>query len=283
MRDAEFTLSDGRVLSYADFGAASGAPVLYFHGAPTSRLDLAPSDDVFAEMGVRILAVDRPAYGGSTPKPGRVRADWTADALQFIDGMGLERCAVVGYSAGGPYALEVAATHPDRVTGVGVLAGSTDMGWSGAWTDYPSEHEPDLLTLDDAAAVEARCVEIFRVDGSGFTELMPELAPADAAVLADETMAVGMFTTMAEGLRQGIVGYAEDAYAEGKPWSFDPAAINAPVYLVHGERDSMVPVAHSRHTAAVVPTAELLAFPDHGHISVVLEAPALIDRLAALR
>ena len=82
-------------------------------------------------------AVDRPGYGGSTPNPGRLRADWTADALQFIDGMGIERCAVVGYSAGGPYALELAATHPDRVTGVGVLAGSTDMGWPGAWEQLP--------------------------------------------------------------------------------------------------------------------------------------------------
>ena len=46
---------------------------------------------------------------------------------------------------------------------------------------------------------------------------------------------------------------------------------------------AMVPVAHSRHTAAIIPTAELLAIPDHGHISVMLEAPGLVDRLAALR
>ena len=209
-----------------------------------------------------------------------MRADFTADALQFIDGMGVERCAVVGYSAGGPYTLELAATHPDRVTGVGVLAGSTDMGWPGAWEHYPTEHETELLRLDDPEAVHAQCVEIFRADGSGFTEHLPELAPADEAVFTDPTMAVGLFTTMAEGLRQGIVGYAQDTYAEGKPWSFDTAAIDGPVYLLHGERDSIVPVAHSRHTAAVVPTAELLAFPDHGHISVVLEAPGVVDRLA---
>jgi len=42
---------------------------------------------------------------------------------------------------------------------------------------------------------------------------------------------------------------------QGTPWSFDPAAITAPTRVLHGEADNVVPIAHGRHTADLVPGA----------------------------
>lgn len=59
-RNASMTLSDGRVLAYTDLGMSAGPVVMYFHGAPGSRLDLTIFTDTFAARGVRVISTDRP-------------------------------------------------------------------------------------------------------------------------------------------------------------------------------------------------------------------------------
>jgi pimeloyl-ACP methyl ester carboxylesterase len=73
MFDTTMTLPDGRVLGFAELGSSSGPLVIYFHGAPSSRLDLTAYDEAFAAAGVRVVCPDRPGYGTSSPQPGRVR------------------------------------------------------------------------------------------------------------------------------------------------------------------------------------------------------------------
>ena len=76
------------------------------------------------------------------------------------------------------------------------------------------------------------------------------------------------------------MGYAEDVVAEAPPWSFDPAAIAVPTLVHHGDEDTVVPLAHGRHTAAVIPAARLAAWPHDGHVSVLGRLPALVALLA---
>jgi pimeloyl-ACP methyl ester carboxylesterase len=91
-------------------------------------------------------------------------------------------------------------------------------------------------------------------------------------------------TTVSEAFRQGVGGYAQDLVVQGRPWSFDPGAIGAPVWVLHGDADTDAPIAHARHTSDLIPGARLLILPDHGHISIVTEIPQLtLDLVAALR
>jgi pimeloyl-ACP methyl ester carboxylesterase len=84
------TLGDGRTLALDDVGDPAGVPVVYLHGTPDSRLARHPDDGVAAAMGVRLLAVDRPGYGGSSPGPGGTwspdwPAAWAADVAVALD------------------------------------------------------------------------------------------------------------------------------------------------------------------------------------------------------
>jgi pimeloyl-ACP methyl ester carboxylesterase len=110
--DATITLADGRTLAYCEWGNPTGSPVLLVHGAPGSRL-LCPDDDATAKAEVRLLTVDRPGYGGSDAHP-------HPSLLSWADRLGLERFAVVGFSAGGGYALACAARMPERISAVGL-------------------------------------------------------------------------------------------------------------------------------------------------------------------
>jgi pimeloyl-ACP methyl ester carboxylesterase len=281
MRDASATLPDGRTLAYTDLGASTGRTIMYFHGAPSTRLDLAVFAEALVALDVRVVAADRPGYGGSSPQAGRRREMWPADVAALADQLDIERFAVLGLSSGGPYALACAALLPDRVAAAGTVGGETDFGWPGAWDDYP-ENEGTLMRIADEAHGIAWCEERYGTDGSGFMEGdMGGLAPADYAALGDEAFAAALTATMREAFRQGVAGYAQDVVLQGRPWSFDPGAIVAPVWVHHGEADTLTPIAHARHTAELIPGARLVTWPAEGHISLIKKIPDLTRELVA--
>ena len=274
MIDTTMTLPDGRSLAYTDCGAPDGPLVVYFHGAPTSRLDLIGLEESFSALGVRVVSPDRPGYGRSSPQPGRGFNDWPGDVAALADHLGVERFAVMGLSSGGPYVVACAALLPDRIAGAGVVAGVTDMGWPGAWEGY-EVREATLMRLGDEAAAVRWCEEHFGPDGSKFLETTGELAPADMALLEDEAISTGFITTIGEAFHQGVGAFAQDITVQGRPWPFDPSVITAPTRVLHGEADTLVPIAHGHHTAEVIPGASLVIFPDHGHLSIFTEIPQL--------
>jgi pimeloyl-ACP methyl ester carboxylesterase len=282
--DASIALPDGRLLAYTDLGRSSSPVVMYFHGAPTSRLDLTVFEDAFTASDVRVVSPDRPGYGGSSPLAGRRREDWPVDVASLADHLGVERFAVMGLSSGGPYAVACSALLPERVASAGVVGGVTDFGWDGAWDGY-LEDEGALMWIGDEAKAVAWCEARYGADGSGFLEGgLGELPPADQAALDDEALATVLFTTVGEAFRQGVGGYAQDIVLQGEPWAFDTGAIVAPVWVLHGEADTLVPVAHARHTAEMIPGATLSTWPDHGHISIFSEIRQLAaDLVASLR
>lgn len=243
-----------------------------------------PFRDAFGALDVRVVSTDRPGFGGTTPQPGRAVVDWPTQVAALADHLGVERFAVLGASAGAPYAVACAALLRDRVVSAGVVCGVTDFGWPGAWEGYPPD-EVELMRSGTEAVATAWCEERFGADGSRFTEAgFGALVPADEALLADPHLAGGLATTISEAFRQGVSGYAQDVLLQGRAWPFDPAAIVAPVWVLHGEADTFVPVAHAHHTADVVPGARLVTRPGHGHISILAEIPRLAaDLVAPLR
>jgi pimeloyl-ACP methyl ester carboxylesterase len=280
MRDLTITLPGGRIVAVADYGEADAPAIVYCHGAPTSRLDLVGVEPALVEAGVRAVGIDRPGYGQSAADPGRSIASWTSDAIAVVDELGIERFASLGLSSGGPYAVALAALHPDRVAAGATVGGVTDMAWPDAWNDYlPIEVE--LMQHDDRDVAMARCIEMIGADGSGMMEHVGELPAPDAALFEDEVIAGALMASMIESFAHGIAGYVDDLVAQGAPWPFDPAGIAVPFFVHHGELDTLVPRAHSEHTAELIPGAELRIWPGHGHLSPVMDIEAMVGSLRA--
>ncbi|KAF2724477.1 hypothetical protein K431DRAFT_281911 [Polychaeton citri CBS 116435] len=96
---------------------------MYFHGHPSSRIEAAPADDVARKHNIRLIALDRPGFGLSTPSHGAQLLDWPNDVHHFAGGVGMDRFAVFGLSGGGPFALAWAYALPrEMLTGVGLFA-----------------------------------------------------------------------------------------------------------------------------------------------------------------
>jgi pimeloyl-ACP methyl ester carboxylesterase len=274
IRDDIVMLADGRTLAYSTIGASDGPVVCYQHGAPGGRLELLGLDDAFTAEGIRVVTADRPGYGGSTPLADRTTAAWADDVAALAAEVHAERFGVIGLSSGGPYAVACAALLGDRVLGAVIAAGNTDMSWPAARDGY-LDSELAIMALSDPDAAVAHCVERYGPDGARFFEGGMDLGPTDTSWLTDEPKATALFTAMAEAFRQGVVGYAHDIWVQGRAWSFDPSTITCPVIVAHGEDDRLVPIAHSRHTASLIPGVEMRLVPGVGHLSLLDEFPDL--------
>ena len=280
MRQSSMTIADGGTVSYTDVGPPDGVPIVYCHGAPGSRLDVVWLEDAFAEAGVRVVSLDRPGMGRSSPSPGRTIADWPRQVESVADHLGLDRFAVMGLSSGGPYVVACAALCPDRVVAAAVVAGVTDMCWSAAFDDFLDD-EQTIMRIGDEADAHAWCVEHYGADGARFFDGHMDLSPPDARVMEDELILSGLLPTFGEAFVQGVAGYAQDITVQAQGWNFDVGAIRCPVGVFHGEQDTIVPISHGRHTADVIAGAELTTFPEHGHISMITEVPAIAAGLAS--
>ena len=228
------TLSDGRVLAYTDLGGASSPVVMYFHGAPTSRLDHVPLDETLAELDVRMVSPDLPD-GGSSPKPGRRLEDWPPDVAALADQLGIDRFAVMALSSGGPYAVACAALLPDRVVGAGVVSGVTDFGVGSAPGTTTSRTRccscDSATSQKPARGVRRTTAPIATVFVEGGLD---ELSPSDRAALEE----LGRTTSFCGRARRGLAAgrgqvTLRTSWCRGGRWPFDAAAITAPVWVLY--------------------------------------------------
>jgi pimeloyl-ACP methyl ester carboxylesterase len=233
-----------------------------------------------------VIGIDLPGYGKSTPRPGRSIADWVPDALAVLDSRGVERCAVVGVSTGGAYALALAALAPERVSGVVACCALSDMRWAEGKAMMATEGTGDVWSAPDRDTAVRRIAAMFGEDGSGMLsrasggENAPGLPPADQALLADPAFLEGFLAGFPAMFAHGVQGYVDDRLADGVGWgSFDVARVRCPVVVLHGGADTIVPVAHARYTASLVPGAKLRIHDELGHFSIAARVPAALAEL----
>jgi pimeloyl-ACP methyl ester carboxylesterase len=104
-------------VEYAERGA--GLPILVSHGVLGCHIDGVDGwwTNLLGE-GFRVIAPARFGYFGSTLSPDATPADQADAYALLLDQLGVDRAAVIGYSAGSASVLELARRHPDRVVGL---------------------------------------------------------------------------------------------------------------------------------------------------------------------
>src|SRR6478735_4658424 len=113
-----------RRMSFAEYGSRRGRAVIWMHGTPGARRQIPLEARAYAERhGIRLVGLDRPGIGSSTPYLYPDIVDWTRDLELVLETLAIDDLHLIGLSGGGPYALAAAAALPDRVRGVAVLGG----------------------------------------------------------------------------------------------------------------------------------------------------------------
>jgi pimeloyl-ACP methyl ester carboxylesterase len=199
----------------------------------------------------RLVLVDNRGFGSSSRPAGSFSVgDMADDVVAVLDAAGIRRAHIMGASLGGMVAQELAIAHPERVDGL-ILA-CTAPGWPFAYpmpvasvrmlaatTGLTAEaalrrHTENALsarTVRDHPELVSRLVEIQRS------------RPADTAALSAQAAAGARYVGC---LRQ--------------------RRIRARTLILQGGTDTVVDPRNARLLAGRIPGAELVTFPELGHL-----------------
>ena len=254
--------ADGTELAYHVQG--EGVPLVCLPGGPMRAS--AYLGDLGGLSGHRqLIMLDLRGTGKSAvpADPGSYRCDRLAEDVSALQGhLGLDRCDVLGHSAGANIAVQYAVTHQQRVDKLALI---TPSGRAvGLEPDGEMRREIVRLRRDEPWFAEASAAFERVAAGAGTDDDWAAMAPLfygrwDAAAQAHE----------AAGEAQTNEDAAEAFAAEG---AFDPAATRAaltafgsPVLVLAGALDLSRPPRVTAELAALFPAARLTVQPGAGH------------------
>jgi pimeloyl-ACP methyl ester carboxylesterase len=280
----EVSRGDGSVIMVGVAGEQGGRPVLFCHGLADSRVSAQLFAPAARELGLRLVAPDRPGIGGTDPRSLRRLADWVDDAALVLDALPAGPTALLGVSAGGPFAAACAARLPGRVGSLTLIAPLGAPGWP---TDGMASGQ--RLAIQAARRAPAfggwflgRLAMLARRSPRLFLRLAAsELPDIDRRALAQPAMCEAFLTGYTEAFRRGSWGVAQDLRVLMRPWGFELGSITVPASIHHGVADTTVPPQHARLFAAAIPGAQLQLHPGHGHFSLLGAARQILTPLAA--
>ncbi len=270
-KSRQITLSDGRALGFDDFGDPDGTPVLFFHGFCSSRVVRHPDDEIATQLGARVIAVDRPGIGISTRQPNRRVTDFPRDIEELLDILGIERCAIVSWSGGGPYALACAWQLPHRFSVIGLISAPAPLSGAPDTSGYTwRRHRAMSRTADHAPWVIALAMwQWSRQQKSDphkqLDDAIAGMVEADREILGDPALRAVMIANAAEMYRQGNGGIYDEALCLARPYGFPIGGVTVPVRIWHGAQDQVVPVGMGKYIERNVPDAVATYYRNEGH------------------
>ena len=278
-------LPDGRHIAYLDLGRPGGEPLFFFHGLPGSRLEALALHRTATQRGYRVIAPDRPGIGLSDYQPQRSISDWPADVAAIADNLGLDRFGVVGVSAGGPFALACASSIPERLDRVIDVAGSAPAFFDGSLDSELSPMDRVFARIGRRfpawclrPGFEYLCWRVRRIKNQrDFYRLFGALGSDDREFVERDEWLGALLRNIREAFVQGARGVAQEAYLHYRDWGFDLREISAPVTLLHGTDDRLVPIAFGRQKANQLAVAELIELSGQGHFRPLFDSEQLFD------
>ncbi|MBV9311708.1 MAG: alpha/beta hydrolase [Solirubrobacterales bacterium] len=242
--------------------------LLLLHGQPGSSRDW---QRVVAALDsqVEVLATDRPGWDG-TSEPCDLECNCAA-ALQALDRAGVQRATIVGYSLGAAVAARIAATNPERVARLVLIA--------------PAANTESLMRVDYLLAAP----------------LLGELASAAAMAAAGAALAARPLRRVISSeleVDSRYLGRAARRLLSPSTWSafvaeqrmlvrelplLEPLLrhIMAPTTIVIGSADRVVPPSSAAVLAQQIANAELIEIEDANHLLLQQHPERLAEILLA--
>jgi pimeloyl-ACP methyl ester carboxylesterase len=273
---ATFGLGDGRVLSYHVNGAAEGEPVLFAHGAGHSGR-LRHYDDAFtASLGLRLIGVDLPGVGLSSPAPGQGLTGWARDAAALADALGLGVFTVAAHSLGSAHALALAHLLPHRVRRLALAAPVAPLDGHTLDAFVVGRELRTILRLHRWRLLPLIRWSLGRLsrqatrDFDGFIETTALNYPQNVDIFMSAPEQARIWKdSFRDGMGQGGEGLYEIARAICEPWGFRPEEVRQPVTVFYGDDDDVFAPQIPLRLAARLPDAQTKLWSGGGHYEFI--------------
>jgi len=269
--------SDGRRLAWVEVGDPRGPLLIHNHGGPSSRLEARLFADAASQHGLRLVCVDRPGIGQSSPQEARSYSGWADDMTAVADALGVREFGVTGMVGGGPWALAAAAyIDPDRLRHVSSIAGGSYGAFGDNWA---KQHLSAIDALGGFLAL--RFMPGFRLlyaalantavhsRAAYLQQLLKAINTYDQEIVQRPGFATAFGDATAECFAQGSEGLVRDAERLYRAWDFDVRCIERRVHLWQGLDDRLVPAVINRQVADRMPGAVWHPVADAGHFVAI--------------
>lgn len=278
-----------RRLSFAEFGTPHGSPIFWLHGTPGGRRQIPVEAREYAlENDLRIIGIDRPGGGTSTPHLYENVFDWTRDFEVLVDHLGIDTFRVIGLSGGGPYSLAVGAALPERTIGVGILGGVAPMKGPDAIRGGLVEVAPYAAPLMTATRVPlsyalAGAVRVLKPLVTpiirGYAVVQPR---GDKELLARPEFEAMFLDDLLNATRYQMGAPLSDIILFTRPWGFEAADVHVPVHWWHGDADHIIPHAHGVHMSGRLPNAVFSTIDGESHLGGMGVATEVLETLMGM-
>lgn len=263
--EGNIAVGEDRRIGFAEFGAPQGRAVFWLHGTPGARRQIPTEARVYAEHhNIRLIGVDRPGIGASTPHQYETILAFADDLRTIADTLGIDKMAVVGLSGGGPYTLACAA---EDTGGVAPTRGPDAI--SGGLMRLGSAVAPLLQVGGTPLRLGASLlIRAARPVASPALDLYGLLSPrADRHLLARPEFKAMFLDDLLNGSRKQLAAPFADVIAFARDWGFRLDEVKVPVRWWHGDHDHIVPFSHGEHVVSRLPDAKLLHLPGESHLA----------------
>ena len=264
---------DDRRLSFAEYGSTRGQAIVWMHGTPGARRQIPLEARAYAEEhGLRIIGIDRPGIGSSTPHLYANVLDWTRDLEILLDTLGIDTLRLIGLSGGGPYALAAGVAMPHRVHGVGVLGGVAPTTGEDAADGGLIQLAVRLAPLLSVGRVPlgvalTGAIRLVRPLAGPALDLYAAVQPpGDRNLLSRPEFKAMFLDDLLNGSRFQTSAPLNDLVLFTRDWGFTAAEVAVPVRWWHGDDDHIVPLAHGQHLVERLPDAALKVIAGESHL-----------------
>ncbi|PHS17705.1 MAG: hypothetical protein COA78_02985 [Blastopirellula sp.] len=271
-------LPNGNHLMVRQYGDQSGYPVLYFHGTPSSGVEASIIADDCSDLGINLIAVDRPGIGLSTPNCSRSLISWSKDIqaltniLQKSSGTKNKKFGLLGYSGGTSFALAVAQYLPEKIESTAIMAARTPGAPGVPWGVIDKELF-QLVRHPRLAAIVIKRLRQKLLNGANMLEIpvYKRLAPIDQEFLRKNSNWAS--EAFLEATRCGVRGVINDSSMLVWPWCLDLSKIRKPVSIWQGTCDRLAPLATAEflYEQLTQVKCQVHCLPDEGHITSFTE------------
>ncbi|BBE73212.1 alpha/beta fold hydrolase [Oharaeibacter diazotrophicus] len=240
-------------------GEADGRPpVVLLHGFAGDALGWT-SVQLALERRRRSIAFDLPGHGRALAWPEIGHAGLAAKAVTAsLDALDLPAVHLVGHSMGGAVAALIALRDPGRIASLTLVAPG----------GFGRDINHRLLRRFAAARAESEIAPLLE-QFFGYSARLPRRMAAQIALGRDEPGRIEALTTVAEAILDGEGQRTVDRDGIG--------ALTAPVRVIWGEDDRVLPVRQSEGLAGAIAVHR---FAGVGHMPH-LEVPSAVARVVA--
>jgi pimeloyl-ACP methyl ester carboxylesterase len=242
-----------------DFGPSKPV-VVFIHGAGFDHSTWAMYTRWHAHNGYSVLAPDLPGHGRSGGKPLSSVAELADWVVALIKASGAKQASLIGHSLGALIAVETAARHPDKVSGLGLVAASTAMPVNDTLLNAAKANSPDAIAM-------------MTIWGFGYRAgLGGSLSPGN--------WMMGKGIRVLEASKPGVL-HTDLAASNAYDAKEAAAKVKVPTTIVLAERDLMTPAKNGKALAALISGAKVVVLPGAGHMLVAEKPDDVLKALVA--